>query len=187
MSNRIFALLGIVAVAVVILAGSLILPSQHSQAAQPQAHDMSTMAVNAPVIDGSVHPELITDNAAYRLFLLSVVPSSKNSDNEKTRQHLVLSQQAGLNSVEELFTQQILTDFRAQYDSLVATYNAAAVKALNENGSVDTAALHKFLAARDQLVEHTRARLASGLSANTQSSLHKHVQSEKSRMRVVVE
>ena len=173
-----------------LVAAVCITPGHHSYAAtghQAPTHDMAAMATNAPFIDGATHAELVTDNAAYRLFFLSVAPSNKDSNVERTRQHLVLSQHAGLSSIEEQFTQQILSDFRTQYDALVEAYNAAAIKALDSNVPNDTAALKKFLTSRDQLVDFTRARLSSGLSPNAQSTLDKHVQREKPRMHVAVE
>ncbi|PYU15582.1 MAG: hypothetical protein DMG37_04630 [Acidobacteria bacterium] len=167
------------------------LPTQRSLAAakhlQVQTHDLTAIPVDASVIDGAVHPELVTDNAAYRLFFLYVAPASTDSDIEKTIQHLVLSQQAELKDIEEQFANQVLSDFRTQYDALVVTYNDAAIKALNTSTRNDTTALKKFLDSRDQLVDQTRARLSSGVSQNALLKLHEHVQREKSRMRVAVE
>ena len=167
-----------------------VFPTQHTTAASAKAqqtHDMSAMSTNASVIDGSIHPEQVTDNAAYRLFFLSVAPSTADSPVEQTRKHRVLSEHAKLSALEELYTQQVLSDFKTEYDALVATYNEAAIKASNTSNPNDATALKTFLASRDQLVDHTRARLSTGFSAKGLGSLHAHVQREKSNMHVAVE
>jgi hypothetical protein len=138
------------------------------------------------MIDGSVHPEMISDTAAYRLFFLafSTLPNATSPETERQRD--ALSRNAHFNEAELQFASQALTDFRIQFDQLIATYNVAAEAAINKNQTAYSD-LSLFLAKRDALVQVTRDNLATGISPNTLSNLQTYVQREKSRMKVAID
>ena len=134
-------------------------------------HDMSQMGSQSD-IDGSQHPEQITDELVYRLFFVAVSQAHEPKPNLEHRfTHL---RGAGLSDSDVLLASQILDDFRSQYLSLLNEYN-------NDLGtqSGSTAALPLFKSKRDMLVSNTRDALIFGLSTLGRDSFLKRVQSEK--------
>lgn len=147
-------------------------------ASAQHVHPASTDAV----IDGAAHPELVTDNAAYRLFFLYLTDPKTDDSHQQN----VLTRYAKLNSTEASTAKQILADFRAKYDALLNTYNTAAIAASQHNAEAPEA-LKTFLTGRDRLVESTRIQLLLNLSNNGFSGLNTHIQHEKTRMKIAVE
>ena len=75
----------------------------------------------------------------------------------------------------------VLTDFKTQYLSLIATYNTSAKAALLNGGQPD---LPSFLQQRDDLVSSTRAALGLRLTQDGAARIDAHVQGEKHRMQL---
>jgi hypothetical protein len=143
-------------------------PPQHQHAA-------------ANIIDGAVHPELIPDAVAYRLYLLTVSEGPAPLPHESRRQHSHL-QKAGLPEKDILSATIILADFKTQYAALIEQYNNSPEVQNNTNDG-----LALFLAKRDALVQSTRDALKSSLTPAGMSSLHLHIQKEKSKMKVAAQ
>lgn len=141
-------------------------------AAQSTSSSMNMNSTN--MIDGSVHPELIPDSTAYRLWLVTV--SNAPSGSPRQLAHL---RAAGLSDTDMVVASNILSNFKAQYAQLVADYNAGATA----NPDTDYG-LASFLANRATLVQNVRDNLKASLTADGMTHLDTHIQSEKSRMRI---
>jgi len=184
------ALLGSIALFLIVAS----LPPSVVQGRSPSTRQLSERHVHAQLqnntptnlVIGRENPELVSDSAAYRLFFLAVSTTSDSTPEDVQRQRDILSQRASFNDEEILFANQALTDFRTQFDQLTATYNTAAIAALNNNQTA-YADLKVFLAKRDALVQSTREKLATGVSSNSLLNLHAHVQREKSNMTVALD
>lgn len=138
---------------------------------------------NAPVvIDGTIHPELIPDSIAYRLyfFTLSVGTNATEEDRNRRLMHL---HKVGLRETDLNALVATLADFRTKHDVLVTQYNASADAALARNEAPDTA---HFLRQLDALVQSTRDTLKLRLTPAGMTQLDAFVQSEKKMMRVQV-
>lgn len=132
------------------------------------------------MIDGSVHPELIPDSTAYRLYFIVASEMPDAIGEQRTRQLAHLGR-VGLqaNDLQRLIT--TLETFKLQYADLIAAYNAEA-EALTAAGSKPD--IDKFLLQRDGLVEATRDRVKRSLTKKGMALLDAHVQKEKSKMKV---
>ena len=157
-----------------LLLASLILVSVISGAAQspPQEHEHAAPTV----IDGAVHPELIPDSVAYRLYLISVSTAQNPSEAEQQRQRRQLVK-TGLADTDQQLLVGVLSYFRAQYDALVTEYNDSA-KAGNAPD------VHSLLKGIDDLVQSTRDTISVRLSSRGAAKLHAFVVSEKKNMKV---
>jgi hypothetical protein len=134
-------------------------------------------------IDGAVHPELIHDKDAYRLFFLAAV-TKDDTPEEKDRQRSMLSP-AKFNGKEVGAATAILSGFKSQYDKIVEEYNAAAESSVT-HGTV-APDLKLLLRNIDALVLVTKANLEASISTGATSRLLAHIQREKSKMKVAVE
>lgn len=156
-------------------------------AQSPPQHQHDVAAPN--LIDGAVHPELIPDAVAYRLYLvsLSTVPAPNATEAEQTRhrahQHAQMMS-TGLVETDQQLLIGVLADFRAKYDSLVADYNESAKAALAHNETTD---IHALLKKLDDLVQSTRDTISVRLSAQGATKLHAFVVSEKKNMKTTEE
>lgn len=146
-----------------------------------QTHDHAASDQN--MIDGSLHPELILDKDAYRLFFLVAATGPAATTEEINHQRAVLAP-AHLSETELLSANIILTDFKLQYEQAVQKYNASAEAALANNTAVD---IKPFLAERDALVQSVKFSLGTALSPESVARLNQHVQKEKSKMKVAKE
>ena len=158
--------------------------SSHHVAAAPIATPtQNTMAgmnhADSNIIDGSLHPELIPDSVAYRLFFLMasrrdplVVPTR-----EIAHRHGMLRAAGIITDYDTHNVDTILATFRAQYTALSNEYNATAATATSD------APQKLFLARRDQLVQFTRDQLKSNLSQQVMAAFDAHIQQEKSMMK----
>lgn len=146
-----------------------------------QTHDHTASTPN--VIDGHLHPELIQDKHAYRLFFLTAAtaPAATIEDVNRQRDFLGPIQ---LSQSQLLSVRVILADFKAQYLSATAQHNASAEAALANHTMPDIAS---FLMQRDNLVLSTKAAIEKALGAETWARFDAHVQREKSKMKVAVE
>jgi hypothetical protein len=139
--------------------------------------------VTPNVIDGAVHPELIPDSIAYRLYLVAVSTGANPTKAEQERQHVHLMK-TGLDDIDERMLVILLADFRAKYDALVAEYNASARAAFAQNETTD---VHILLNKLDALVQSTRDTISVRLSSQGAAHFHSFVLSEKKNMKVTGE
>src|SRR5581483_12211341 len=75
-------------------------------------------------IDGAIHPELIPDATAYRLFLSAACEQPTSQLDEKARQRALLAR-AQLSEDELATIGVILADYRQRITELEQAYNAA--------------------------------------------------------------
>jgi hypothetical protein len=135
---------------------------------------------DAEMIDGSVHPELIPDLTAYRLYLVAISEMPNPTDEQNKRQLAHLGKIGfGTSDLKSAIT--VFTDFKVQYTALIANYNASTEAALRVGATTDVKA---FLAQRDELVQVTRDKLKALITPEGMARMDKQVQSEKKQMRV---
>lgn len=156
-------------------------PHRVVAAAQPSMQMQMTHAHITPgIIDGRVHPELIPDSAAYRLFFIVASQGGLSPTPQQiTRQKAVLFSAGVRTPIEMRKALPILERFSAQYTALVTNYNTSWYVTHNS-----TAGLARFLADRNSLVQSTRDQLKAVLAPNTMTTFDRHVQSEKVHMKV---
>lgn len=146
------------------------------QAAPPPA----TSLLPNNIIDGAVHPELIPDVVAYRLFFVTVAEPPDASARQLARERAFL-RAAGLADADIAPAEQVLANFKLEYDRFIKTYNQLTQQAISEGRSPDFTGL---VLERDQLVEATRVLLESTISPDEAKRFEAHMQSEKRNMRV---
>jgi hypothetical protein len=135
-----------------------------------------------PIIDGSVNPEKIPDVTAYRLWFIATGELPNPTEAKKARQLAHLHRIQGFHEADADVLIRVLEDFKVRWGLMKDAYNAqvdAAVKAGKTLPDVKA-----FLAARDQLVNDTRARLKLALSEESLSALDAHIQKEKHGMKM---
>jgi len=132
------------------------------------------------LIDGTVHPELIPDSVAYRLYLVAVSTGQNPTEAEQKHQRAHLMRTGLVDTDQQIFT-SILSDFRTKYDALVAEYNDSAKAAAARNETMD---VHTLLKKLDDLVQSTRDSISVRLSSRGAAQLHSFVVSEKKNMKV---
>lgn len=138
----------------------------------------------APVIiDGTKHPELVPDSAAYRLYFLTVAVPADASDVEHRRQRAFLKM-AGIGDEDLPYAISVLADFRSRYDDLVKQYNDSVAQADKVGQTPDSAT---FLLQRDALVQSVRDMLKLDISPASMAHLDAHMQREKRFMKVTKE
>jgi hypothetical protein len=128
------------------------------------------------VIDGAVHPELIPDSVAYRLYLvpISTGQNPTKADQERQRAHLT---KTSLSATDQQLFVSILSDFRTKYDTLVADYNTAA----KADATTD---VHTLLNKLDDLIQSMRDAISVRLPSQGAARLYSFVVSEKKNMKV---
>lgn len=153
---------------------------------QPHAQVLAANGQSATtpgIIDGTKHPELVPDSAAYRLYLLTVAKPADATNAERARQRVILKW-SGLGDQDIPYAVAVLADFRAQYDDLIKQYNDSVVQADKVGEQPDLAT---FLSQRDALVQSVRDRLKLDMSPASMTRLNAHVQFEKRFMKVAKE
>ena len=130
------------------------------------------------IIDGAVHPELIPDSVAYRLYFVAVSETPSPLPNESSRQHAHL-QKAGLSENDIQSAGKVLANFKTEYAAIIDSYNHS-----NEVLNNTDDGLPLFLAKRDALVQATRDALKATLSPQGMASFHANIQKEKAMMKV---
>lgn len=132
------------------------------------------------VIDGAVHPELIPDSIAYRLYFytLSTGPNATEQDRKVQLVHL---SKVGLQGADLEILIEVLAEFRTKHDALASQYNQTAEAALARNEAPD---ITSFLAQVGSLVQSTRDTLKLRLTPQGMLQLDGIVQSEKRMMKV---
>jgi|ERR1700693_4664782 len=148
------------------------------QAVDPHVHT----TVPANMIDGSVHPEMIQDKDAYRLFFLTVA-ADPTATAEVNRQRAFLS--PILDESHLPAAQIILFDFKTRYQAAIAKYNASATAALANNTTPPD--IGAFLSERDGIVLSAKTAMEKALGQKAWAQFDAHVQKEKLRMKVAVE
>jgi len=141
----------------------------------PHQHPVSSSS-----IDGAMHPELIPDSLAYRLYFVAVSTGQNPTDIDLQRQQAHL-RKIGLEADDHKTFVSVLSDFRVKYDALVDQYNASAKAAAARNEAADITGLLKAL---DGLVQITRDTLKLHLTSEGMFRLHAFVMSEKKNMKV---
>jgi hypothetical protein len=143
-----------------------------AQSSPPHNHEVA-----APkLIDGAVHPELIPDSVAYRLYLVAVSTKANPTGAEQAHQRAQLLR-TGLVDTDQQILTSVLLDFRANYDALVSEYN-------NSAKSDPTTHVHTLLKKIDDLVQSTRDTISTRLSSRGAAKLHTVVVSEKKNMKM---
>lgn len=132
------------------------------------------------LIDGAVHPELIPDSTAYRLYL-AAVSTKQNPTEAEQKGQLAKVTRTGLSDTDQRLFLGILADFRAKYDALVAGYNDSAKAAAARNETVD---VRPLLTNLDDLVQSTRDAINARLSPQGAARLNSFVLAEKKNMKV---
>jgi len=144
--------------------------------ATPPVHNHAAV----PVIDGAVHPELIPDLTAYRLWMVAVSRPPAPTDEQVRRQHMQLAK-VGLRAADEQTLVAILADFNSQYHTLIQDYNAEATAQIARGERPDVAGMR---AQRDSLVQSTHDRIEAALPPDSWALVDAHVQNEKRRMKL---
>ena len=188
---REWKILGLVAIAgLFLLITAVVLPFGPTSSATKQSEPMQDMSTSVPpqhqhaepnIIDGAVHPEMIQDKDAYRLFFLTVAVDPANTA-EVNRQRAFLSPILDENQL--LAAQTILFDFKTRYQAAIAKYNASAEVAQANNQTSDIGA---FRSERDDIVLSTKAAMERALGPKAWAHFDAHVQKEKRRMKVALE
>jgi hypothetical protein len=137
----------------------------------------------ADIIDGSIHPELIQDQEAYRLFFLAAATDVNPKPVDKERQRAMLAP-ARFSEEELAIASALLADYKGQYEAAVQKYNDAVALARSPEELPDGKRLTVELNA---LALATKTKLESSISGGSSLSLYAYVQGEKSKMRVTAE
>jgi hypothetical protein len=161
---------------ILILTGysALLAPARAQSPAHSQHHE------STPTVEGAVHPELIPDPIAYRLYFLSVSTGPNPSDEDQKRQRLHLNK-IGLQDLDREIVVLILKEFRTKHDSLADQLNQTSEAALARNQVPDTSG---FLRQVDELVQLTRDTVKLRLTPQAMTQFDAFVQSEKKHMRI---
>lgn len=165
------------------LAFALIAVVTSNKIAQAQAPVVAHHHATATVVDGKVHPELISDLTAYRLWLVAVSKPPVPTDEQKKRQRIQLAR-IELQETDQTSLIAILADFNAQYQTLIQNYNANATAELAHGEKPDVASMRLQ---RDLLVQSVHDRMKATLRSDVWSRVDAHVQREKQRMKINVE
>ncbi len=159
--------------AVVLVVATFVIATRAQQApGSPPQHQH----VAPNLIDGAVHPELIPDSVAYRLYLVAISTDQNPTEVAQKHQRAQLLK-TGLGETDQLIFIGILSDFRSKYDALVADYNASAK-------ADSTTDVHTLLKKLDDLLKSTRDTISVRLSPRGAAKLHSFIVSEKKNMRV---
>jgi len=134
------------------------------------------------MIDGSIHPEMIQDQEAFRLFFLAAATDANPTPGDRERQRAMLSS-ARFSEEELAISRTVLVDYKTQYEAAVQKYNDAVALARSPeqlpNGK-------QLVAELDALALAAKAKLEASISGNSSLLLYAHVQGEKSKMRIGV-
>lgn len=125
------------------------------------------------LIDGSVHPELISDTTAYRLFLATYA----GTDDQHTKLQGALFHVLGLSREDQLVMTNTLSDFGIRFQHILDDD----AKETAENLSTDHTT---FAISRDLMMDDILRSLRVQLSKMGFEQLNSYVQSEKRKMRV---
>ncbi|MDE3178093.1 MAG: hypothetical protein KGM47_00420 [Acidobacteriota bacterium] len=153
------------------------------QAATQQSDAPSMSMGRETVIDGAIHPELIPDSTAYRLFFLTIATPLDATAAQQRRERAYL-ESAGLDGKDLQAAVSVLATFKAQYDKLIKQYDGSVT---NANEAAATRAVGLFLLSQRAIVLDTLAQLKARLSPGGMARLEAHVQREKRNMKIAKE
>jgi hypothetical protein len=171
---------------ILFFATATVMFSQQSPEKSGAASDNATAThmhsgVPTPMINGKEHPELIPDSTAYRLYFVAIGEPPNPSAGRAARQRAYL-EKIGVGDGDLQGLVRVLADFKVQYASIIARFNASEEAAAKLGAASHTS---EFLLERDQLVQATRDSLAMTLSPKGMGKFDSHIQNEKRRMQVV--
>jgi hypothetical protein len=132
------------------------------------------------MIDGSIHPEMIQDREAFRLFFLAATTDANPMPEDKERQRAMLAS-ARFSEEELIISSTVLIDYRVQYEAAVQKYNDAVASARSPEQLPDG---KQLIAELDALALAAKTKLESSISGDSFRRLYAHVQVEKSKMKV---
>jgi hypothetical protein len=153
-------------------------PSNPPATEHKHSQDVTVNEVSAGQIDGAKNPELVPDNTAYRLVLMSLTVPARALQADTDRQNSHLYRLLLPKPDHDALTVTI-ADFRDKYAALVDAYNQEATAALEKNEIAD---VKPFLAKREALINDTRNALSAGLSDTAMAKFHSYVMGQKSFM-----
>lgn len=145
------------------------LPAQHKHAEARVVEGTGGAILPPGTIDGSVTADLIPDDTAYRIFLSAASRQPMSPIDELSRQRAMLSR-ARLSENDFGEFAAIVADFQAKMEALDHSSHSPAIDPAVSHNSI-------LMAARNQL--------ATRLSAEGLSNLHRLIQVEKRRMKIV--
>lgn len=157
------------------------LAQQDAPVAPPPTHQHHI--INAPMIDGKVHPEQIPDRAAYGLFLAAVSIPSMPTDEERKNQAVHLKM-IHLSDSDTQAAITILASFNERRKALIDAYNAKAEAANMQGQSVDPDVRQAFMTDLASLIDTTHDNLKSTLSSQGWVHWDARVQGEKQHMKI---
>jgi hypothetical protein len=152
---------------------------QFAPAIQAQNGHSNGHSMSLPVaVDGAVNPEGISEDIAYRHFLMAVaVPDIPTSD--QLARQAALVDRIGLSATDRGAFLSALTGLRGRLDDL-----SGQAKRLG-TGPLETAGHDSIRAETTQVLSEARAKVAERLGPDGRSRLHKHVL-EHVRRRIVI-
>ena len=125
------------------------------------------------LVDGSVHPELITDTTAYRLFLATYA----GTDQQHRKLQGALFRKIGLSQDDQLVMRNTVDDFGVRFQHIL---DEDAKETAAKPGTDHTT----FVVSRDFVMDEILRSLKVQLSKIGFEHLSSYVQSEKRNMRV---
>jgi len=162
-----------------IISGCLAAAQSTAPAPPAHQHTQANMA-QTNIIDGAVHPEMIPDLTAYRLYLAMVSRPPAPTDDQVKRQEAQL-RKTGLQDGDRKRLVATLSNFYSEYQNLIQTFNQEATSAWARGERPDMESLR---VQRDQLVQSTHDALKAALTAKGWTLLDAHVQNEKKHMKI---
>ena len=147
--------------------------------AQEVVHGASCTAADE-IIDGAVHPELIPDSSAFRLWFSSVsLPENQTTDQQAIQRRQLSSLRLDDGDFE-VVTQSIAA-FRKGFSALISEQNS---RAEQDGRALRTTDNSRFLADRDTLVISLINNLKAQLSPTGWATVSSHVTEEKKNMKL---
>lgn len=144
-----------------------------------QTHDMSMVVKPPTMVDGSKHPELISDSFAYRNWFELAARSLSNPGHQDA-----VFNTTGLSEQDQAKLLQAVIWFKGEERDLVDTYNAQAEAADSSSRPIDPAVVAQFWSDMVGLVERTKSLINHTLSAPGVTQLQNHIQARKAGMHV---
>jgi len=137
------------------------------------------------IIDGAKNPELIPDEAAYRVMFLLLAEHENATDAEKTRFHAKIAA-AGLSNDDEQALFIVLAAFRKQTDALRAQATAIMARdPMPHRDSIDYKELLDLTKQFKVVFAEAMSAVPARLSAEGVAKLAAHVKREKRGMKYV--
>jgi hypothetical protein len=127
-------------------------------------------------IDGAKNPELISDEIAWRMFLLSNAESQTPTAEEVHRQLVKLSVIHLPNADRDFMINQL-----AKFHTNVTTLDRAITSSASANLGLDVQAGQD---ARRQLFASVRSQIMSGISAEGTKAMNEHIQNIKRNIKI---